>query len=164
MDLEWINHMSPQLATFLLAMLPIAELRMSIPIALESFALPIWQALSLSVLGAFVPAVFIIYFIEPISKFLIKHFKWADKFFDWLFNRTRKRFAHKYHIWGNIALMIFVAIPLPVTGVWTGSLAAWLFGIEKKSAFLFIALGAIISGVIVTLLTLGISNIFQYYG
>ncbi|MBT6690871.1 small multi-drug export protein [Candidatus Parcubacteria bacterium] len=164
MDLEWINHISPQLATFLLAMLPIAELRASIPIALENFALPIWQAFGLSVLGAFVPAVFIIYLIEPVSKYLIKHFKWAKKFFDWLFNRTRKRFAHKYDIWGSIALMIFVAIPLPVTGVWTGSLAAWLFGIEKRSAFLFIALGAIISGVIVTLLTLGISNIFQYYG
>lgn len=161
MDLHFLYNLPPQLSTFLLAMLPIGETRAAIPLALESFDLPLWQAFSFSVLGSYVPAILIIYFIGPVSKWLREHSKLMDKFFHWLFERTRKRFAHKYEVWGKIALMLFVAIPLPVTGVWTGSLAAWLFAIDKKSSLIYIGLGTFISGIIVSSLTLGIKNIFN---
>ena len=161
MDFSWIYNLNHQLATLLLAMLPITELRASIPIALKTFSLPIWQAFSLSILGSFIPAVLIIYFIGPISQYF-QRFKWGKKFFDWLFERTRKRFDKKYYLWGKIALLIFVAIPLPLTGVWTGSLAAWLFAFEKKQALLFIFLGTILAAVFVTLISLGFFKIFEF--
>ncbi|MBT4849915.1 small multi-drug export protein [Candidatus Parcubacteria bacterium] len=160
MDIEWINNLSPQLATFLLAMLPITELRVSIPVALETFDLPIWQAYVLSVVGDIIPGVLIIYFIGPISRFLRK-WRIADKFFVWLFAHTRSRFDAKYKVWGNLALLFFVAIPLPFTGVWTGSVAAWLFGIKKKDSLIYIILGAMLAGVLVTLISLGIFGFFK---
>ena len=160
MDIEWINNLSPQLATFLLAMLPITELRVSIPVALETFDLPIWQAYVLSVVGDIIPGVLIIYFIGPISRFLRK-WRIADKFFVWLFAHTRSRFDAKYKVWGNLALLFFVAIPLPFTGVWAGSVAAWLFGIKKKDSLIYIILGAMLAGVLVTLISLGIFGFFK---
>ena len=156
MDLNWINDISPALATFLLAMLPIAELRLSIPIALGALELPLWQAYIFSVIGNYIPAVLILYFFGPISKFLSKDEKIFAKFFSWLFTRTRNKFDKKYKTWGNIALLLFVAIPLPVTGAWTGALAAWLFGINKKDSLLYILLGILLSGIIVSLISLGV--------
>jgi uncharacterized membrane protein len=161
MDFSWTNNLNHQLATFLLAMLPIAELRVAIPIALKNFNLPIWQAFILSVIGNIIPAILIIYFIGPVSSFLSRSPK-LKKVFEWLFERTRNRFAGNYNLWGNIALMIFVAIPLPMTGAWTGALAAWLFGINKRDSIIYVSLGVIIAGIVVTLISLGVFKIFEF--
>lgn len=150
-----ITDLPPQLATFILAMLPVTELRASIPIGLEAFGLSVYQVFIYSILGNIIPAILIVYYLEPITKFLRKY-TWADKFFNWLFARTRKKFTPGYNIWGKVALMFFVAIPLPVTGAWTGSIAAWLFGIEKKQAIIFIFAGVIIAGIVVSLISLGV--------
>ena len=158
----WLSETSPQLATFLLAMLPVTELRASIPIALEVFHLPIWQAFIWSVLGDILPAILIIYYIGPISRWSRKRWRIADKFFTWLFARTRRKFDSSYATWGKIALMLFVAIPLPITGAWTGSIAAWLFDVEKKEAIAYVSLGVLIAAILVTLLTLGFINIFNF--
>jgi len=154
--------MHPALATFLLSMLPLAELRVAIPLAMANFDLATWQIFIVAVVGSFIPAVLILYFLEPISQWLSQWKVW-DKFFKWLFYNTRKRFDQKYALWGRLALMMFVAIPLPGTGVWTGSLAAWLFNLGKKQSLIYIALGAILSGGIVTLITLGVLTIFKFY-
>lgn len=84
----------------------------------------------------------------------------TEKFFDWLFARTRHKFTGQYEKWGELALVIFVAIPLPMTGVWTGSVAAFLFGIPKKRALILVSLGAFIAGIIVTVMTLGVVSFF----
>ena len=85
-----------------------------------------------------------------------------DKFFKWLFARTRAKFDKKYAVWGKLALMFFVAIPLPGTGVWTGSLAAWLFNFNKKHALAYIGLGSILAGILVTLISIGAFTIFDF--
>jgi len=151
--IEIFKNFPPQLATFLMAMLPIVELRVSIPLALSIYKMSIWSSFLYSVLGAFIPALFILYLIDPVSKFLMKHFKIFHKFFNWLFAHTKIRFEGKYARYGFIALVIFVAIPLPFFGVWTGALAAFLFQIPRKKALFLIFLGVIISGIIVMLLT-----------
>ena len=161
MIIDFLQNLSPQLATFLLAMLPLTELRASIPIALEIFNLSIWEAFFYSVLGDIIPAILIVFLIGPFSEKFSKKYNIFDKFFKWLFKRTRKRFRDSYATWGKIALILFVAIPLPVTGAWTGAVAAWLFGIEKKEAIVYIILGVIMAGVLVTLLSLGFLNIFN---
>lgn len=150
----------PEIATLLIAMLPVAELRGSIPIALAVYNLPVWSAYLFSVIGNVIPAIFILWLLGPISGYLVKKFVWAQKFFDWLFERTRHKFIGKYERWGYLALTVFVAIPLPVTGVWTGCVAAFLFGIPKKTSLALVTLGALIAGVVVSLATLGVISIF----
>jgi uncharacterized membrane protein len=77
-----------------------------------------------------------------------------DRFFEWLFARTRKR-SGALEKYGAIGLVLFVAIPLPVTGAWTGSAAAFLFGIPFRKAFPIILLGVMIAGGLVTAAVLG---------
>ena len=156
---EIFKSISPEWATFLIAMLPIAELRAAIPIALGVYKLSVITSYFLAVAGNLLPVIFILWLLEPFSRWLSKHFKIFKKFFDWLFERTRKRFADKYERWGLFALVIFVAIPLPVTGAWTGSVAAFLFGISFRKAFPLVTLGVLIAGVVVTIISLGAKSI-----
>ncbi|MCK4805823.1 MAG: small multi-drug export protein, partial [Candidatus Pacebacteria bacterium] len=81
--------------------------------------------------------------------------------FNWLFERTRKKTENSFNKWGKWALVVFVAIPLPFTGVWTGSIAAFLFGVKYKNAFWLISLGALLAGILVMTLTLLGINIFS---
>lgn len=157
---ELFQNVPPQLAVLLIALIPIAELRVSIPVALGIYHLPIWQAILFSVIADIGVAAMVVYCLGPIHKFLAGRFKLVDKFFNWLFNRTRRKFSGKYETWGNIGLMIFVGIPLPMTGSWTGAIASWMFGMPKKSSLFYISLGVIISAGIVTLVSLGVFEIF----
>lgn len=151
----------PELATFLIAMIPIAELRGALPVALVVYDLPVWLAYVWAVIGNLLPVIFLLWWLEPISRFLSGHFSVFDRFFRWLFARTRRRFTTTSQRYGTfIALVLFVAIPLPITGAWTGSVAAFIFGIPFKRAFPAIVLGVLIAGVIVTLTTVGLVAIF----
>lgn len=140
-------------------MTPIGELRLAIPFALAKLDLSIEQAYILSVIGNLIPVVFLLLFLEVVSLFLIRRSTMFAKFFEWLFARTRRRIQGHYEIYGYIALVIFVSIPLPITGAWTGSAAAYLLGIPFWRAFGLIALGVIISGIIVTLASVGIIHL-----
>jgi len=86
-----------------------------------------------------------------VERFL-RRFAPFNAFFDWLFERTRKKGEVKLQVWGMLGLMLFVAIPLPLTGAWTGTLVAYLLKLERKRSFLFIAAGVVIAGVIMVLL------------
>ncbi len=147
-----------ELATVLIAMLPIAELRAAIPVAIEGFGMSIWGAYFWSVIGNLIPAVLLLMFLEPIAQFLMKRSELFERFFTWIFNRTRKRFSARSGRYGKfVALILFVAIPLPVTGAWTGSAAAFLFNVSFKRSLAAITIGVLIAGVIVTAATVGIS-------
>ncbi|HGY12002.1 MAG TPA: ligand-binding protein SH3, partial [Desulfobacterales bacterium] len=99
--------------------------------------------------------------LDPISKWLMEKSKFFNKFFTWVFTRTRKRFTTKAAKYGTfITLVLFVAIPLPITGAWTGTAAAFLFGIPFKKSFTAILIGVLIAGVVVTLTTIGITKVF----
>lgn len=145
--------MMAEIQTFLLAMTPVGELRIALPTALTIYHLD-WQwAYLISVIGNLVPVVFFLLFLEPLSKWLSKNFRIFQRFFAWLFERTRKKYNSRMEKYGYPALVIFVAIPLPITGGWTGALIAFLFGISFKKAFPLIALGIMIAGGIVLGLT-----------
>ncbi len=138
------------LKIFFMAMLPIVELRGALPYAI-CVSPEVWipKAYLLAVLGNFVPVIPILLFLGPVSDFLRK-VPIFDRFFIWLFARTRKRaeIVEKYEA---IGLTMFVAIPLPVTGAWTGALAAFIFGIRRRWAIPCIALGVMIAGLVVIL-------------
>lgn len=143
------------LRVFLAALTPIGELRLAIPLGIAQYKLNPLLVYLIAVAGNIIPPIIIMLFLTPISEFLSKKSISAKKIFNWLFERTRKKTEKQIEKYGTLALIIFVAIPLPNTGAWTGSIAAWLFGIPYKKAILYIFYGVLIAGVIVTSLTLG---------
>lgn len=147
---NFLELISPRIATFFIAMTPIGELRASIPIALSTYGMNIFETYIISVLGNMVPVVIILWILEPLSRFLMNRFKIFNRFFNWLFNHTRERHSRKFEKYEGFALITFVGIPLPVTGAWTGSLIAFVFGIPPKRAVLHILIGVLIAGIVVT--------------
>jgi len=162
--IDWIINLQlpPELLTFLIALLPISELRGAIPIGLGVFNMSVVSAFLFAWLGSIVPAFILVFGLGFISVTLSKYSKLFKRFFDWWFERTHKRFWQHHQNLGSLALVIFVAIPLPVTGVWTGSVAAFLFGVKKPKAVLLISLGSLIAGVVVTLIYLGVLSFFKF--
>jgi len=148
---NFFEFLSPRIATFFTAMTPIGELRASIPIALSAYGMNIFETYIISVLGNMIPVAAILWILEPVSKFLMNRFKIARRFFTWLFNYTRRRHSKRFEKYEGYALAGFVAIPLPITGGWTGALIAFVFGIPPKRAVLHILIGVLMAGVIVTI-------------
>ncbi|MFC1687596.1 COG2426 family protein [Patescibacteria group bacterium] len=151
----------PEFATLLVAMTPIGELRAAIPVAQTAWNLSPFAAAIWSIIGNIIPVVVILLFLNPITEFLRRNSKLLNRFFTWLFARTRKRFTESKKKYGIFfTLVIFVAIPLPITGAWTGSIAAYLFGIPFRVAFSAILLGILIAAGIVTAITMGVISFF----
>lgn len=147
-----------ELWTFLIATMPITELRVSIPVAIKAFHLSPEEAFFWAVLGNIFPNFFILKFLGPITNFLRKHFQFCEKFFSKLFEITHAKHSEKFEKVGAIFLIIFIAIPLPGTGSWSGSLIAWLFKVPYWKAMGLISLGVIGAGIIVTA---GFTSIFK---
>ena len=103
-----------------------------------------------AVLGNMLPVPFILLLLGPVSALCMK-IPLGKRFFDWLFARTRRKTAdiEKYEFWG---LAIFVAIPLPATGAWTGAMAGWLLGLNFFRSLLSIFFGVLGAGVVMTAL------------
>lgn len=144
-------NVSDEVRVFLLAMLPIFELRGSIPMGIHYYHLPYWKVIPLSLAGNMIPIFFILLFFDFVTKLCFK-FKFTRKILEAVFRRTRSKteVIEKYE---EVGLMIFVAIPLPVTGAWTGSLAAYLMGLSFWKSILFIFIGVCIASVVVSFLT-----------
>lgn len=156
--------MIQELQTFLLSMTPIGELRASIPFGLIVHKMHWLKVFIISIVGNLVPVIFLLLLLRPVSDFLVKKFSFMERFFNWLFERTRKK--HKKvidkHGWWGLAM--FVAIPLPITGSWTGTLLAFLTGMSFKRAFSAISLGVFTAGLIVTFVVKAGIAIEDYFG
>lgn len=148
--------MPPELIVFISSMLPITELRGAIPLGFI-FGLPAEITFILAIAGNILPVFLILLVLDPISKFLSRHIAFFKKFFDKLYERTHDKHKDALEKYGPIFLIIFVAIPLPGSGAWTGSLIAFLFGIKYWKALIYIFTGLIIAA---TLITLGIMGVF----
>jgi uncharacterized membrane protein len=134
-----------------ISMLPIAELRGAIPIAISVYDFSWYTAYLLGVIGNLIPIPFILLLLNSIIP-LLRRVRFLSRLIDWFFSRTRAKgkLVERYE-W--LGLMVFVAIPLPFTGAWTGAILAVLLGLKFKSAFSSIAVGVIIAGAIVTATT-----------
>jgi len=131
--------------------LPIVELRGAIPVGIGFLAMPWWRAYLVAVVGNMLPIPFILLLLGPVSRVCMK-MEVGRRFFEWLFHRTRSKTAsiEKYETFG---LTVFVAIPLPVTGAWTGAMAAFLLGLGFRHAMVSIFLGVLVAGAIMTVLS-----------
>ena len=152
--IELLGSVPHWLATILLSATPIVELRGAIPIAIGIYGMSPTTTYILAFIGNMLPVIPLLLFLDPVSTYL-RRFKIGDMFFSWLFTRTHHKHSERFEKYGTLALTIFVAIPLPVTGAWTGCAAAFVFGIKFRHALLAISVGVMIAGAIVTALTLG---------
>jgi uncharacterized membrane protein len=133
------------------SMIPWIESRYIIPYALWEFNWDLWQVFPLAVLGNMLPIPFVLLFFKFVEKFLRRFRFWA-RFMDRLFKGTRERADGKIIKYEYLGLIMFVAIPLPFTGAWTGSLIAYLFDLKFSKSVLTILLGVIISATITVIL------------
>lgn len=142
----------PKLAVVAVATLPIVELRGAIPVGINLLKEDWRWVFVLAVLGNMLPIPCILLLLGPLSRVCMK-VEFGRRFFEWLFARTRHKTAsiEKYE---TLGLTIFVAIPLPATGAWTGAMAAFLLGLKFHHAMWSILLGVLIAGVIMTVLSL----------
>ena len=147
------------LVVFIISMTPFVELRLSLPLALAFYRMPWVWAFAIAIIGNIVPVPLVFLFLARAEKWLRKY-KWWDSALDRMFEYTRRRARESVKKYGAIGLCLYVAIPLPVTGAWTGALIAYLFDLDRKSAFISITVGVITAGVIVLLVTLGVLSIF----
>ncbi|HVL80417.1 MAG TPA: small multi-drug export protein [Actinomycetota bacterium] len=157
---ELVQGLPAPLATVVLAMVPIVELRGAIPLAILTYRLPPLEAFAWAVLGNMIPVPIILFFLEPVSDFLRSRSRLFDRFFEKLFDRTRTKHSHRFERWRDLALITFVALPLPLTGAWTGALAAFLFGVRPRRAIPLIGVGVLIAATIVTTLVVSGLRLF----
>ena len=153
--LEAIQQLNPYLSVAVTAMSPILELRGSVPLGIIVFDMHPLVVGGLSIVALMIPIILWLLFLQyAVAKVRTWHTK-IDRFFGWLFKRTYHRHSPSFEHWGSLALMIFVAIPLPFTGAWTGALLAYLFGIKFVRAIAFIAVGLLATCIIMTVISLG---------
>lgn len=143
-----------ELATFMIAVIPVTELRASIPLAVKVYGMTPLAAWLYSVAGTYFAMVLIVLLLDPIAKFLSKYIPLFAKFFDWLFEHTRRRANGKMEKYGSWAIFILAATPIPLLGGMTGALAAFVFGVPLKKSLPLMLFGTMVSGAIVIGLTI----------
>lgn len=154
--IELINFLSIELTVMLTAALPIIELRGAIPVGISLGLTPIHSAL-ISFIGSMIPVPIILFSVRPVFKYLKKTRTFRNminKLTDKSMNKSIN--IQKYGVWG---LLLFVAIPLPGTGVWSGSLIAALLNMRFKWAFPVIFIGNLIAGILIMAISHGVVSV-----
>lgn len=150
----FLETVGEELCVFFCSMIPIIELRGAIPMG-AVFGLPWWFSYFLSVVGNMLPVPIILLFVKSVITWMGKSkVRFFNKIADFLNKRVEKRRdkIEKYSFWG---VCLFVAVPLPVTGAWTGSLVAAMIDMKFWKALLSCLIGVMIAGVIMTVISYG---------
>ena len=144
--------------TILVSMVPIVELRGGIPFGV-TLGLPVWAAYLAAVIGNILPVPFILVYIRRIFQWMRRRLPRLNHLVDKLERKAhlKGRRVTKYKYLG---LMLFVAIPLPGTGAWTGALAAAFLDMPLRKALPSIFAGILIAGIVISILTFGVASLF----
>lgn len=144
-------EINPYLVIFVIATLPIIELRGAIPVGITFFNLNWFLVIIVSILGNMLPIFFVLFLFKYVEK-VLRYIPFMNSLMDFIFSKTMAKNAtiEKYE---ELGLMFFVGVPLPITGAWTGSLLSYLMKLSYKKAIVFIFLGVLISSVIVSTFT-----------
>lgn len=151
-----VSFLSREFAVMLTAALPVIELRGAIPVGISLGLSPLHAAV-LGFIGSMIPVPFVLFSIRPIFNYL-KKTRFFRKFVDSITDRSMAKSGNikKYGLWG---LILFVAIPIPGTGVWTGSVIAAMLNMRFKWAFPAIFVGNLIAGILIMALSEGLFNL-----
>lgn len=139
-------------------MVPIGELRASIPWGMFHLGQPWYVAFLLSLVGNSIPALILPWVLGRIADWLLSFPNPAGRLLAWRTARLQAKYKARIEKYGLWALALFVGIPLPFTGVWTGLILAWAFGIPPRKSIPFLCLGVLMAGVIVTILAVAIGE------
>ena len=157
---DWLVQLArslpPELATVLLAALPIGELRLALPLALTVFHLPPVSAFLYAVLGNALPIPFLYLGLTPLLRKLETHWPWLHCRVTGRLQCAATNNRVAYERYGALAIFLFVLIPFPGTGVWTGTALAVLFGLPWRKGVPVIACGMLVAGAIVYAITKGV--------
>ncbi|MBD3247040.1 ligand-binding protein SH3 [Candidatus Pacearchaeota archaeon] len=152
----------------LLTIAPVTELRIGLPVAID-FALknsvPISLVFFLIVILNILMIFVIFFFLDYLHEAFMNITPYKKMFNHYIkrFQKKVDKFERKYEEGGFLALVLFVAVPLPGTGAWSGCLVSWLLGLERKQSILAISLGVLIAGILVLLGTLGTLNFINFF-
>lgn len=162
--LGFLTHIPKVVQVFFISMLPVVELRGAIPFgAITGEELNIFMCYFASVFGNLLPIPFILLFIKKILEYMSKSkIKLFNKVSNKLIERAEKR-SDKMNKGTFYGLFIFVAVPLPGTGAWTGALIAALMGMRFKRSMLAITLGVLVAGLVMTLGSYGVVSAFKIF-
>lgn len=154
-----LSGIPPELVIFIISLCPILELRGGL-IAASILNVDMWLAIPICIIGNILPIPFILLFIEKIFEYLknTRFVKFINKLEAKAEKGAQKIFKHK-----KLGLFLFVAIPLPGTGAWTGALIAALFKFKMKDAVISILLGVLTASAIMTILSYGIPALVQFF-
>ena len=144
--------------TILVSMIPVVELRGGIPFGVAR-GLPVWAAYLAAITGNFLPAPFIIVYIRRIFQWMRRRIPRLNRLVDKLEKKAHLK-GQKVTKYKYLGLMLFVAIPLPGTGAWTGALAAAFLDMPLRKALPSIAAGILIAGIAISVLTVGVASLF----
>lgn len=142
------------LIVLLTAMTPIGELRASIPLAITSMDMPWSHALGLSIVGNLVPVPFILYALRAVGARIEAQENVVGRLLRWRTARIQETWGPRVRRYGFFGIVLAVAIPLPLTGAWTGALVVWTLNEPVRRGLPAIAAGVAIAGIVVTSLTL----------
>ena len=161
--MDWMQWLTTDMSgefilTLLVSMIPVVELRGGIPFGVAA-GLPVWAAYLAAVIGNLIPVPFIVVYIRRIFMFMRQHMPRLNSLVDRMEERAHLKSASvlKYQYLG---LAIFVAIPLPGTGAWTGALVAAFLDMRLKKAMPSIAGGVLSAGLIISILSYGVKSLF----
>jgi uncharacterized membrane protein len=148
------------LATVLMAMTPVGELRLSIPVAVLGYRMPIWAVMILSIIGTMIPAIFIMLFAKPFHNWIEKKSGLFGRGWIKILQHVQEKFSGRYEKYGLAVLLILFSVPFPGFGAWTGGLAAFVFGIPLRKAWPYLVIGTIVAACLTLLVTVGADKIF----
>ena len=157
--ISWLTstYIGKLVATFIISMMPIVELRGGLPYGV-GFGLSPLVAFAAAVLGNMLPIPFVLLLLNGILKWMKTQDNLLGKTALWLENKAYKN-KDTIEKYGSLGLMILVAIPLPGTGAWTGALVATVLGIRPKIAFPLIFIGVLIAGIIMLTVSYGLFEV-----
>ncbi len=157
--ISYFANFSKEWAVFFLSMIPITELRATIPLAITQLGMSPMLAFFYAVIGNTLMGALVVLIAEPITQLIINRINFLRHFWEKYINRITVKNKDKFEKWGALALITFIAIPLPMTGAFTGAIAASIFQVSFKKAVPVIFVGCAIAGLIVTGLTLWVGKI-----
>lgn len=149
--IELVRDLPPSVATMALATLPFTELRGAIPVGMLVFGIDGPWAAVYALIGNMAIVLLLLATLDPATR-MVRAWGLADRVVERVFVSTRRRHGPRFERYRDLALIGFVAVPLPGTGGWAGALAAFLFGVRLRRAFPLIAAGLIASAAVVTVL------------
>ncbi len=150
-----VSGLPHEVAVFLLAAMPIVEVRGSIPVALAVYDLSPVAAIAYSLAGNIAAGALVLMIALPLMRFLIARVAAVRTLWERYIHRIETKNRAAFDRWGAVALVLFVAIPLPMTGVFTGAVAASIFGVPLRRALPLLLLGSLIACILVVLITRG---------